>query len=300
MESDYLMTSEERLIFSLRRMWRDAGYASFRVSQAEEYDFYVRYKEFLDNREIITFTDRDGTLMALKSDVTLSLVRKIKDSESLRRVMYNEKIYRIPQFSSSFREIEQTGLECLGPLVTENIVEVACLALKSLERVGERCCLTLSHMAIMNSLLENVGDGRKKEILSLVKRRKTDALLALGERDESLKGVTETLSFLLDSTLGGIELCRWMRTNGINGNAVDELEAVMTALGEKNVVLDFSSLGSFGYYNGIIMKGYVLGLTRPVLLGGEYSLLLRRMDKKIARAVGFAIYMDELEEKEND
>ena len=298
MSDSFYMTEEEKLIFTLRSMWRDRGYTSYKVSQAEEYDFYVRNKEFLDNREIITFTDRDGVLMALKSDVTLSLVKKMKDADTVKRVMYNEKIYRIPQFSSSFREIEQTGLECLGPLTTENIVEVASLALSSLGKIGGRCCLTLSHMGIINSVLEGVEDGMRDEIISLVKRRKSEELVRTGEKDERAQRACSLFVSLLDSRLTSSELCSLMRKYNLDSAAVDELEAVISSLGEENVVFDFSSLGAFGYYNGIIIKGFVEGFNRPVLQGGEYSLLLRRMNRNISRAVGFAIYMDEIEEKE--
>ena len=300
MSDSFYMTEEEKLIFTLRSMWRKAGYTSYKVSQAEEYDFYVRNKEFLDNREIITFPDRDGVLMALKSDVTLSLVKKMKSADTVKRVMYNEKIYRIPQFSSSFREIEQTGLECLGPLTTENIVEVASLALSSLEKIGGRYCLTLSHMGIINSVLEGVEEARRDEIISLVKRRKTEELVRIGEEDERARKACSLFVSLLDSRRTSQEIISCMRSSNLESKAVDELEAVISSLGEENVVLDFSSLGAFGYYNGIIMKGFVEGFNRPVLLGGEYSLLLRRMNKDISRALGFAIYMDELEEKKND
>ena len=299
--SEYYLTDEEKLVLSLRALWKENGYSFLRVSSAEEYDFYVRNKEFLSGRGVITFTDADGMLMALKSDVTLSLVKKLRDDgPSVRRLMYNEKIYRIPQFSSSFREIEQTGLECLGPLTTENIVEVASLALSSLEKIGGRYCLTLSHMGIINSVLEGVEEARRDEIISLVKRRKTEELVRTGEEDERARKACSLFVSLLDSRRTSQEIISCMRSSNLESKAVDELEAVISSLGEENVVLDFSSLGAFGYYNGIIMKGFVEGFNRPVLLGGEYSLLLRRMNKDISRALGFAIYMDELEEKEND
>lgn len=294
---EYYMTEEEKLILRLRGLWKEEGYTSEKVSAAEEYDFYVRNKEFLSGRGIITFTDRNGTLMALKSDVTLSLIRKMKDTDTIRRVMYNEKIYRIPEFSSSFREIDQTGLECMGPLTLDNVVEVVSLALKSLGTIGGRCCLTLSHMGIINSLLDGLEEEKRNEIISLLKKRKTEALVELGEKDESLEKAAGILAGLLQERISGMELCSWMKDKGLEKSAVDELEAVISSLGEDSVTLDFTSLGAFGYYNGIIMKGFIEGKTRPVLLGGEYSLLLRRMKKNISRALGFAIYMDEVEEK---
>ncbi len=292
---DRYMTEEEKLILRLRSLWSEAGYRSEKVSAAEEYDFYVRNKDFLSNREIITFTDRSGTLMALKSDVTLSLIRKMKDTDSIRRVMYNEKIYRIPEFSSSFREIDQTGLECMGPLTLDNVVEVVSLALTSLREIGGRCCLALSHMGIINSLLGGIEDEKREELTALLRRRKKDALKEKGETDETLRKAVEILEELLEERISGLELCSRMRKMGLEREAVDELEAVISALGEDCVTLDFTSLGAFDYYNGIIMKGFIEGKPRPVLLGGEYSLLLERMKKRISRAIGFAIYMDEVE-----
>ena len=56
------------------------GYRQFRMSKFEEYDLYVRNKDFLLSDKIITFNDTNGKLMALKPDVTLSIIKN-----SLRR-----------------------------------------------------------------------------------------------------------------------------------------------------------------------------------------------------------------------
>ena len=50
------------------------------------------------------------------------------------------------------------------------------------------------------------------------------------------------------------------------------------------------------YYNGIVFKGFVSGIADGVLSGGEYGMLMSKMGKA-AGAVGFAIYLDMLEEK---
>ena len=295
--SEYYLTDEEKLVLSLRSLWKERGYSFLRVSSAEEYDFYARNKEFLPGRGVITFTDADGTLMALKSDVTLSLVKKLRDDDSsVRRVMYNEKIYRIPQFSSSFREIEQTGLECLGDLTQKEIAEVVLLAEKSLSLIGGRTFLAVSHMGIINHILDGVDAENREKLISLVERRKTEDILRLPEKNESLKRPCNLFLELLDATRTSEETVAFLSSNGFPSDAVSELKAVVRDVG--NVVFDFSSLGAFGYYNGIIFKGYAEGLSRPVLQGGEYSLLLRKMNRKMKRGVGFAVYMDEMEEKE--
>ena len=48
------------------------------------------------------------------------------------------------------------------------------------------------------------------------------------------------------------------------------------------------------YYNGIVFMGYIRGIPTGVLSGGQYDNMMRRMGRN-CRAVGFAIYMDQLE-----
>ena len=49
-----------------------------------------------------------------------------------------------------------------------------------------------------------------------------------------------------------------------------------------------------GYYNGVLFRGYVNGVASAVLSGGRYDTLLHRMGRE-GGAIGFAVYMDELQ-----
>ena len=46
------------------------GYVHYKMNKFEEYDLYVANKDFLVHNDIITFTDTDGKLLALKPDAT--------------------------------------------------------------------------------------------------------------------------------------------------------------------------------------------------------------------------------------
>ena len=108
------------------------------MSKFEEYDLYARNKDFLISDSVITFTDGSGKLMALKPDVTLSIVKNTKDAPSSRhKVYYNENVYRADKGSNSFREIMQVGLECLGDIDDYCISEVIMLAAMSLEVISQ-------------------------------------------------------------------------------------------------------------------------------------------------------------------
>ncbi len=111
------LTREERVIFTLRSLYAQYGYRPYKMSKFEEYDLYVSNKDFLISDSVITFTDTDGKLMALKPDVTLSIIKSTRDdSPSVRKLYYHVYIYRVQKCSGSFRELIQVGLECIGPL----------------------------------------------------------------------------------------------------------------------------------------------------------------------------------------
>ena len=48
------------------------------------------------------------------------------------------------------------------------------------------------------------------------------------------------------------------------------------------------------YYSGLVFKGYAKGVPDSVLSGGQYDRLLDHMGKN-ARAIGFALYLDQLD-----
>ena len=85
------------------------------MSKFEEYDMYVRNKDYLVSDNIITFTDTDGKLLALKPDVTLSIAKNAQvEPGGCGRYYYVENVYRPSQESHTFQEISQMGLECIG------------------------------------------------------------------------------------------------------------------------------------------------------------------------------------------
>ena len=79
MKEGFYLKTEEKVVFELREIYGKFGYLPYKMNKFEEYDLYVRNKDFLVSDNIITFTDADGKLMALKPDVTLSIVKKGDD-----------------------------------------------------------------------------------------------------------------------------------------------------------------------------------------------------------------------------
>ena len=164
---DKNLKKEEQAILLLRKLYRSFGYLPYKLSRFEEYDLYVRNKDFLVSDQVITFSDRSGKLLALKPDVTLSDFKNAGKAGDTQRVYYNENVYRVEPQTRAFREIMQTGLECIGNLSTQDVAEVVLLAARSLKELGGNFVLDISHMGLVGGSLHRSGlshEGQNKAL----------------------------------------------------------------------------------------------------------------------------------------
>ena len=69
------LDSMQRLTLALGNIFASHGYSQYKMGKFEEYDLYSKNKNFLVSDSVITFTDTNGKLMALKPDVTLSIIK---------------------------------------------------------------------------------------------------------------------------------------------------------------------------------------------------------------------------------
>ena len=291
--TEAILKSEERAILTLRNLYRRYGYTPYKMSRFEEYDLYVRSKDFLVSDQIITFSGDGGRLMALKPDVTMSIVKNAPEEPGVvQKVYYNENVYR------DYREINQAGLECVGDLGGYEIAEVVLLAAKSLELLGEAYVLDLSHMGLVTAVLESCGlEGeRKKLAMECLRRKNLHGLEQLcGDKAEKIRTLASCHgngSELLATVRGVLETEEEHR-------CWQELKALLEMLDGSgfgnHVRLDFSVGNNMRYYSGVVFRGYLEGIPTSVLSGGQYDKLPRKLGRK-AKAIGFAIYVDLLQE----
>lgn len=285
---------DEKLMYSLRSLYTSNGYSQFRMSKFEEYDLYSKNKDFLISDGVITFTDMTGKLMALKPDVTFSIIKNTADEKGMiKRVCYNENVYRMSDSTHDFTEIMQSGVECIGDIDTYSVCEVLMLAGKSLELTEESYVLDVSHLGYIEGLLVDVGECDRAAVLKCISEKNAHGLDALlGERSEKIKRLAK-LYGSFDEVMSELEE---LNVNEITDSALKELKTINDYL-EKcekfNIKLDFSAVGNMNYYNGIVFKGFVPGAPTAVLSGGRYDKLMKKLGKR-SGAIGFALYHDRL------
>ncbi len=302
--NDQLLKKEERVMLDLRMLYRSYGYRPFKMNKFEEYDLYARNKDFLVSDGILSFTDTNGRLMALKPDVTLSIIKNTKDhSGRVDKVYYNENVYRISRSTGSYREILQTGLECIGDLDAYQQGEVVILAAESLRHIQPEFVLDVSHMGLMMELIRELGleSEDRDAIVRCIGEKNTHEAAQICRRAHAGSEATERLIRVM--SLSGtpeqvldalVPLCNTDALKQV-WCQLDELrEMLQTAGFTHEVRYDFSVINNRHYYNGIVFQGFVSGAPNRVLSGGQYDKMLTKMGRR-ARAIGFAVYMDELE-----
>lgn len=299
-----VLNPTEKMIFKLRSLFSEYGYKPFKMSKFEEYDLYGSNKDFLVSGNCITFTDTDGRLLALKPDVTFSIIKNFDDSVSgVQKVYYNENVYRESKKAGGFSEIMQIGIECMGDIGDAEVCEVLTLAARSLYSISEDYVLDISHMGLLSGLFNAMGisESNKNELLCAIAEKNLGVIRKLCDDF----GVGEALVNLLVEivSLGGTpsEALKKISSLAVNTemqNAYKELSAVceklISAGYEKNINIDCSLVNDMNYYNGIVFKGFIKNVPTSVLSGGRYDRLMSRVNKK-ACAIGFAVYLDEVD-----
>ena len=293
---------KERASFALRALYEAAGCRKYHMGRFEEYGLYQANRSFLSSEQVITFTDLDGRLLALKPDVTLSIAKTAQPApgETLR-YYYHENVYRPSAESHTFKEISQMGLEMLGAVGEAQVQQAVCLAARSLDALGAEWVLEVSHMGYLFGLFDALGvpDAARAKLLEKLREKNAHELRAAagaaGLADAAADILCSVLSLCgsyADTLAKAAALCR----NDAMRAAVAELEALAVPLEKAGGVirLDMTLAGEMEYYNGLVFQGYLKALPRPLLKGGRYDLLMQKFTPG-AGAIGFAVYLDELD-----
>ena len=293
---------EDVVIGKMKALFEGAGYTAYKVRKFEEYSLYLENRSFLSDDHIITMSDQNGRLLALKPDITLSIVKNSKARlGNTEKLYYRESVYRFDKHSHEYQEISQVGVELIGDVGVVEETEMLILALNSLKCLGGKYKLSLSHMGFLSLVLDDLGlsirakeevtqqigaknahDLRKMLLESNVDEARANALIQLIQENAGEK--QKVLALALASTPEAKA-------------AITSLFALVDTLsllgyGEE-VSVDFSCVSQMEYYTGIVFKGYAEGLSKAVLSGGRYDKLAQKFTPSIG-AIGFAVYLGEL------
>ncbi len=239
--------------------------------------------------DLMTFKVTDqisGRMMGIRADMTPQTSRM--DAHSLRRngpsrLCYaGTVLYTRPKQALESRSPIQIGVELYGEPGLEADIEVISLMVETLRLAGLGTPqLDLGHVGIYASLLESAAlpADREAELFDLLQRK------AVPELDAWLvKHLGNTEIALMIRALAGLagDASVLDRARELFAEApaevelaLDELQAVVSALGERcpdlDLYLDLSELRGYHYHTGIVFAAYAQGLGQAIGNGGRYD-----------------------------
>lgn len=298
------LINENSIVSNLINIYERFGFKKIKLSKFEDYNLYNNNKDFLQTEHILTFMNLNGNLKSLRPDVTLSIVKKVlKDNEKeTQKIYYIEDIYKI--VSNEYEEIPQVGVEIIGKLNNYSNLEIISMAIESLKSINKNYILEISNIDFISAIFDeiNLEENLKIEILNNIYLKNKHDLEKLLNKNVYNKYKKYILSFI---ELSGNykDILKKLKSLIINKKmqkSYEELKSLSFVFELYNnfdkILLDFSIESQLGYYNGIIFKGYIKGNNDIILSGGRYDKLLNKFNSN-KNAIGFAIYMDKLYEK---
>ena len=298
------LINENSIVSNLINIYERFGFKKIKLSKFEDYNLYNNNKDFLQTEHILTFMNLNGNLKSLRPDVTLSIVKKVlKDNDKeTQKIYYIEDIYKI--VSNEYEEIPQVGVEIIGKLNNYSNLEIISMAIESLKSINKNYILEISNIDFISAIFDeiNLEENLKIEIINNIYLKNKHDLEKLLNKNVDCKYKKYILSFI---ELSGNykDILKKLKSLIINKKmqkSYEELKSLSFVFELYNnfdkILLDFSIESQLGYYNGIIFKGYIKESNDIILSGGRYDKLLNKFNSN-KNAIGFAIYMDKLYEK---
>jgi len=266
---------ESRFVDALGR----AGFAEVVLPIIDYADPYAALVDRNSTKASYRFVDREGDLVAIRSDFTPMVARALAPSMSADdlplRVFYRGDVIRCEASRlGANRELFQIGAEIVGDASPDADVEMLKLAAELVRGSGARPTIAYNDTSIVAAL------GSTAIRAALVAKRMNDAV------PDDRRGIVEKL-------IGGEATIDDVAP--FAPEAAERLRIIAGALPGDDFVLHLDDVDEEpGYYTGIRFRVYANGGRRKVAQGGRYDDLYARFGTAAA-AIGFTFTIDDLD-----
>lgn len=283
------------------------GYQNIQTPMFEYFDVFGKEIGTISSKELYKFFDREGNTLVLRPDITPSIARvaaTLLDGKELpTRLCYNGSTFiNHSSYRGKLKESTQMGAELLGVDSLEADVEMIALAADCLKTAGlGEFQIHIGHVDFFESLIEDAALEAERELRlrELIANRNYFGVEELLE-DCGVREETKAAFRSLEELTGGIEVMERAKATAPCEKAAGAVERlsetyeILTAYGiAKYITFDLSMSGTYGYYTGIIFRGYTYGTGDAIVKGGRYDHLVEKFGKE-SPSIGFAIVIDEL------
>lgn len=291
----------------LKKVLHLYGFHDIQTPMFEYFDVFRKEIGTIPSKDLYKFFDKDGNTLVLRPDITPSIARVaatlFQEEELPIRLCYTGNTFvNQSKYQGRLSENTQMGAEYIGDDSVEADAEMLALVIESMLTVGlKEFQLNVGNVEFFQSLMEDAAldEDAEERVLELIANRNffgvEDYLDSIQVKRSSREAFVA-----LNQLVGGVEIlekARDLAPNSKGVKAVLRLEQIYNILKqygvEKFITFDLSMTGTYGYYTGIIFRGYTYGIGDAVVRGGRYDHLIEKFGKQ-SPSVGFAIVVDEL------
>ena len=283
------------------------GYHDIQTPTFEYFDVFRKEIGTIPSKDLYKFFDKEGNTLVLRPDITPSIARVAatlfgEEDLPIRLCYTGNTFINHSNNQGRLREVTQMGAELIGDDSVEADAEMLAMVMESMQAIGlKEFQLSVGHLGFFQSLIEDAAldEEARERVVELINNRN---YFGVEEYLDSImvKRSSKEAFAALGNLVGGVEVLAKAKNIAPNSSgimAVKRLEKIYDILAlygvEKFVTFDLSMTGNYGYYTGIIFRGYTFGTGDAVVKGSRYDHLLEKFGKTSA-SIGFAIVIDEL------
>ncbi len=240
----------------------------------------------IDLQSFKVIDQQSGRMLAIRADITPQTARidaHSLNANGVQRLCYaGSVLHTMPKSLKATRAPIQVGAELYGAASVDADIEVVCLMLETLTRLGvEEITLDLGHVGIYRELIKQaaLSAAQEEALFELLQRKNLSDLrtwLNAHPGDEQFNA-----SILQLAQLNGADdvLDTARRTMAAAGSvvlaAIEQLQQVTERVQERypsvNVYFDLSELRGYHYHTGLVFAAYSPGSGRAIANGGRYD-----------------------------
>ncbi len=289
----------------VKKVFEGYSYHWVETPTFEYLDVFTTEKEGFQSPSLYKFVNRQGEMLALRSDMTRAIARVIGmqkvDAIMPKRYAYMTNSFRYPErYQGKLHEFTQAGVELIGNNSIEADAEVIKLAITALRKVGVTdFTVHIGSSQFLKYTLNDLGLGEEavEKVYEAIDQK--NAVLLKEVLQEAIQD-QETLSLLLEliECAGHIDLLRSVKkkiSSPKAAKALEDLEALYELLEDYNVsesiLFNFSLLSYGNYYTGMMFQVFTPLIGTAIVEGGRYDKLLEAFGKDLP-AVGFGMHIN--------
>ena len=283
------------------------GYQSIETPVFEFFDIFKKERGSVGSQGMYKFFDRDNNTLVLRPDMTPPIARCVAkyymdETKPLRLCYLGPTFINGTSYQGRLKESTQTGAELIGDDTADADAEMIAMVIDALKETGlKEFQVELGQVEFYRGLVEESGmnEETQEQLRILIENKNYFGVEELLDNC-GVKEETKAAFRVLEELTGGIEIMECAKKIVSCEKALRAVERlsetyeILVSYGvEKYITFDLSMSGTYGYYTGIIFRGYTYGTGDAIVKGGRYDHLVEKFGKEFP-SIGFAIVIDEL------